>query len=219
MLTVKKISFPCNNPPLRLAEKMMDSAGVAFCNLSNNNWDREFPYSPDVKFRIAWSSEEIFIQFIVKEEHIRAVYTQDSGSLPYKDSCVEFFMIPPGSDNYYNLEMNCIGIGTFACGPERNERTRFGADVLSKIRRISSLGSEAIELKSGGIEWKLTIAVPLILYGIQSYHLLLNKEVRANFYKCGDELPMKHYLSWSAVKSEKPDFHTPQFFGRLLFKA
>ncbi len=218
MLLVKKISFPCKNPPFRLIEKMMDNAGVSFHKLSNNCWKDEYPYTPDVIFRVAWSVEEIFIQFVVKEEHIRAIYTQDAGSSPYKDSCVEFFMIPPASDSYYNLEMNCIGFGTFACGPDRLHRTRFGADILSKIRRLSSLGNEGFDTKSGCYEWKISIAIPLELYGIKNHNQLKNKEVRANFYKCGDELPHKHYLSWSAILKDKPDFHTPYFFGTLLFE-
>lgn len=218
MLIVKKISFPCKNPPLRLVEKMMDVAGVSFQKLSNNCWKDEFPYTPDAEFRIAWSVEEIFIQFVIREAYIKATYTQDLGSSPYKDSCVEFFMIPPGSDCYYNLEMNCIGFGTFACGPDRSHRTRFGADTLSKIRRTSSLGNEGFETKTGSFEWKLTIAIPLDLYGINSYKELNNKEIKANFYKCGDELPQKHYLSWSPIIKDKPDFHSPDFFGTLLFE-
>ena len=218
MLVVKKISFPCKNPPFRLVEKMMDNAGVSFHNLSNNCWKEEFPYTPVVDFRIAWSIEEIYLQFAVKEEHIKAFYTQDSGSSPYKDSCVEFFIIPPGSDCYYNLEMNCIGFGTFACGPDRSQRTRFGADILSKIRRFSTLGSEGFETKTGFFEWKISIAIPLELYGIMNHKDLNNREVKANFYKCGDELPEKHYISWTPIKKEKPDFHTPDFFGTLFFE-
>lgn len=218
MLIVKKISFPCKNPPIRLVEKMMDNAGVSFHKLSNNCWRGDYPYTPDVKFRIAWSGEEIFIQFRVQEEHLRAVYTQDSGSAPYKDSCVEFFMIPPGSDCYYNLELNCIGTGTFACGPDRSHRTRFGPDIMNKIRRESSLGREGFETKSGYFEWKITIAAPLEIYGLTNNIQLKSKEVKANFYKCGDELPHKHYLCWSDIHKEKPDFHSPEFFGTLFFE-
>lgn len=196
----------------------MDNAGVSFHKLSNSCWKDEFPYTPEVQFRIAWSNEEIFVQFNVKEEYIRAFYTQDSGSSPYKDSCVEFFMIPPGSDSYYNLEMNCIGFGTFACGPDRFHRTRFGAEKLSEIRRNSSLGNKGFETKSGCFEWKLLLGIPLSVYDIKSAGELKNREVKANFYKCGDELPQKHYLTWNAVLKEKPDFHTPEFFGTLLFE-
>ena len=37
-----------------------------------------------------------------------------------------------------------------------------------------------------------------------------------NFYKCGDETPHPHYLAWSALSSDHPDFHRRQDFGQLL---
>ena len=44
------------------------------------------------------------------------------------------------------------------------------------------------------------------------------KEIRANFYKCGDELDKPHYLSWNPINLEKPNFHCPEFFGTLFFE-
>ena len=40
----------------------------------------------------------------------------------------------------------------------------------------------------------------------------------ANFYKCGDETQKPHYLSWNPVKTSKPDFHRPEYFGKLIFE-
>jgi hypothetical protein len=37
----------------------------------------------------------------------------------------------------------------------------------------------------------------------------------ANFYKCGDETPEPHFLSWNPIDLPKPNFHVPQFFGQL----
>ena len=36
-------------------------------------------------------------------------------------------------------------------------------------------------------------------------------------HKCGDLTNHKHYLSWNMVQSEKPDFHRPEDFGRMMF--
>jgi len=216
MITVKKISFPCLNPPLKLAEKMMDSMNVPFHKIDQRNWD-EYSYTPQVSFRIAYSKDEIFLQYDVRERYIRAFYTQDDGSAPYKDSCVEFFVIPSNDSVYYNLELNCIGAGTFACGAQRRERTRFDKSVTSKIRRISTLGKEGFDIKDGDFKWSITIAIPIELLYSGKKESLAGRELKANFYKCGDELPEKHYLSWSPVGTEKPDFHRPEFFGTLLF--
>ncbi len=42
--------------------------------------------------------------------------------------------------------------------------------------------------------------------------------LKANFYKCGDELQTPHFLSWNPIEIEKPDFHRPDFFGTLRFE-
>lgn len=230
MIAVKRISFPCAKPPMKLVENMMDSISVPFHKIDNTNWPG-FNYKPEVVFRIAYSKEEIYIQYRVKEKYIRAFYTEDQGSAPYKDSCVEFFIIPSETDTiYYNLELNCIGVGTFAGGPNRKERTRFGAHVTSKIRRASTLakedslgkdggmGKEGFETKEGDFEWSLTVALPIELFSLNEITPLSGRSVKANFYKCGDDLPEPHYLSWNQVGTEKPNFHTPEFFGTLYFE-
>ena len=40
-----------------------------------------------------------------------------------------------------------------------------------------------------------------------------------NFYKCGDETPAEHYLSWHPITSAGPDFHRPECFGTLEIAA
>lgn len=224
MITVKRISFPCKKPPIKLIENMMDSVSIPFHKIDNTNWPG-YNYKPEVWFRIAYSKDEIYIQYKVKEKYIRAYYTEDQGSAPYKDSCVEFFIIPGESDSiYYNLELNCIGIGTFAGGPNRKERTRFGSDVMSKIRRASTLAKtepqnkQGFDTKEGDFSWTLTAAIPIELFSLNTIAPLTGRSVKANFYKCGDELPEPHYLSWNRVGTERPNFHAPEFFGTIIFE-
>jgi len=217
MLTVKKISFPCKNPPIRLVEKMLDSMEIDYYQIDKVNWPG-YPYKPDVKFRIAYSQDEIYIQYVVKERYIRAIFSEDEGSQPYKDSCVEFFIIPADDNIYYNLELNCIGVGTFAGGPDRKNRHRFGKEITSLIRRDSSLGGVAFDTKEGEFDWKITIALPVKLFSLSKVEPLAGRVVKANFYKCGDDLPQQHYLSWWPILSEKPNFHTPEYFGALYFE-
>ena len=217
MITVRKIGFPCKKPPVALVEKMLDSCKVQFNQIDIVNW-KSFPYKPDVKFRIAYSKEEIYLQYIVKEKYIRAFYTKDEGSKPYQDSCVEFFIIPGLDSIYYNLELNCIGTGTFAGGANRKDRTRFNSDVTSLIRRSSSLGKEGFDTKEGNYEWTITIVLPISLFSLSEFPALEGRVVKANFYKCGDELPERHYLSWNPILLDSPNFHSPEYFGELYFE-
>ena len=39
-----------------------------------------------------------------------------------------------------------------------------------------------------------------------------------NLYKCGYNLSHPHFLSWRPIRTEKPYFHRPEFFGEVTFE-
>ena len=224
-ITVKELAFDVEKPSAAQIEEAMNAKNVEYNQIACVNWEGyNGDYNPDVKFRIAYTEKEIYLQYVVTENDIKAVYGEDAGSKPYTDSCVEFFAIPGEGGEYYNLEMNCIGKGTFAGGAQRTDRTRYGDDVLSQIRRESTLGSEAFGTKTYAengekpYTWKLTVALPVELYSLSEVKPLKGRSIKANFYKCGDDMPQKHYLSWHPIRIEKPNFHRPDHFGTLVFE-
>ncbi len=227
-LTVKDVSFENAVPSIEEVSAMFDAQNIEFHPIDIVNWDGyNGNYNPNVKFGIAYSSanDEIYLQYRVKESAVKAVYGQDAGSAPYKDSCLEFFCIPDSiSRAYYNLELNCIAKGTFAGGAERTGRTKYGDDVLSQIRRHSTLGNEAFGIKEAPagecFEYTLTVALPIRLFSLSAEKplKLKGKTIKGNFYKCGDDMPQAHYLSWNPIPIEKPNFHTPACFGNLHFE-
>jgi len=219
ILTVKKVVMADKTPSIQQVKEMFGREDVQFNDIDVVNWP-EYSYKPVVKFRIAHSDEEIYLQYVVKEEGARGTYDFDGdGALPYTDDCVEFFMIPSDKDSiYYNLEFNCIGHGTFAGGEGRSERTRFDAAYLAQIRRESTLGSEVIGQIEGPVEWTLTLAIPKAIYSLSDFSPLSGRSVRANFYKCGDSTAVKHFLSWNPIEIDKPNFHRPDFFGEIYFE-
>lgn len=219
-LIVAKVAFPTPEPSIEEVKRTFDREAVAWHAIDQVNWP-EIPYKPEVRFRIMHSETEIYLQFHVRENGVRATFDYDAGSQPYKDDCVEFFMIPSDRDSsYYNLELNCIGHGTFNYGPDRQDRHRCGDEILSQIRRESSLGSEAFGTREGPQEWTLTVAIPKRLYAQADLDLtrFSGRTVRANFYKCGDETATPHYLSWNRIGTPRPNFHTPEWFGELVFE-
>ena len=217
MIIVKNLIFPTVKPSIELIEKMLDSLSIPFHSIETVNW-ATYPYAPEVRFRIAYNKDELFLQFIVKEDAVRVTYSNDETSKPYEDSCVEFFWIPADDGIYYNLEFNAIGTLLFQGGAQRGNRYRFPNEVTTQIRRASTLGSETFGLKEGVSNWQLTIAIPLSLFSLSKVAPLEGRTVRANFYKCGDKLPVPHFLSWNPVETERPNFHAPHFFGTLLFE-
>ncbi|MDG1029031.1 MAG: carbohydrate-binding family 9-like protein [Flavobacteriaceae bacterium] len=188
--------------------------------LNKVNWLewKEFPYQPEVQFRIAHDDSLLFLKYYVKEEHILARRT-DLNSAVHRDSCVEFFVDPIQNGNYYNFEFNCIGTTHLAYGPRRGERTFIPAELIeNEIKTWSTLGKASFEEKSGMFEWEMVVVIPSSIF---TYNKDLNfsKLVsNANFYKCGDDTTKRHYLSWNPVKTPNPDFHRPEYFGILNFQ-
>ena len=203
----------------------MDEAGVEYNWIDVAQWpERNNGYKPEVRFRIAYSQQMLFIEYYVKEANIKALYSEDKDSKPFKDSCCEFFFSPECNNNYYNMELNCIGKGTFAFrrGGRKGPKIAYGEEIMKRIFRYSTLGEAPIETcgKENGelFEWKLTVAIPLECFTETPMEALQGKTMRANFYKCGDDMPKPHFLTWNRIELEKPDFHTPDFFGALHFE-
>ena len=219
-LVVNEVTFSTPVPPIESIDSMFNRENIPFNKIDTENWNG-YDYKPLASFRMAYSKDEIYLQYHVIEPIVKAVYGSDTGALPYKDSCLEFFLIPAEDSIYYNLELNCIAKGTFAGGAKRSGRIRFKEDVLSKIRRSSTLGTEPFGIKEScgkPFEYTITVAIPLEVFELSKVAPLKGREIRGNFYKCGDDMPKPHYLSWNPIGTERPDFHTPEYFGYIKFE-
>ena len=181
------------------------------------NWEA-FPYRPDVQFRIAHSNNKLWLKFHVTEDNILARRTE-ANTATHRDSCVEFFLDPQQNGDYYNFEFNCIGTTHLAYGSEGGKREFVPpGNIREQILIESSLGDQPFPERTGGHSWEMTMVIPAEILvhekGIQLKGLTAN----ANFYKCGDDTAVPHYLSWSPVGTDRPNFHQPKFFGRLIFE-
>lgn len=193
---------------------LLDQEGIAFQPIDVLNW-AAFPYCPTVFFRIAYTHNAVLLHYKVKEESVRARYTEDNSPV-YKDSCVECFISPADDDIYYNLEINSIGTLILGGGAPGN-RVRAVPEVTATIDRWASLGTAPFEERMGEIEWEVAVIVPYTAFFAHRITSLEGKTIRANFYKCGDELHTSHYISWNPIKVDKPSFHQPAHFGTLNF--
>jgi hypothetical protein len=128
---------------------------------------------------------------------------------------VEFFVSPGDDEIYYNLEFNGIGTCLMGCGTGRADRERVDPGLISLIRRFSSSGNNPVKEETGDIFWTLALAVPFSVFYRHRVEAAGGKTLSVNFYKCGDKLSKPHYLTWNPVKTVKPDFHRPEFFGML----
>ena len=210
-MKVKKISVA--NVEVSSLPKLLDEEKIGFQPVSKVNWN-EYLYCPKVEFRVAHTEDAILLHFKVTEASVRARYGEDNGSV-WTDSCVEFFSIPAGDGIYYNIECNCIGTVLVGVGPQRNNREHAPADVTVQIQRWSSLGRTPFEERVEEVTWEVALVVPYTVFFKHQITSLDGKEIKANFYKCGDELQTPHFLSWNPIEIEQPDFHRPDFFGTL----
>ncbi len=179
------------------------------------NW-KSFPEKPLVTFTMAYGIRHIYIKYYVQEPVIRAKFTKDNDPV-WQDSCVEFFVAPADDGIYYNFEINCIGTCLAEKGFSRSPREKLPPQVLSMIRRYPSLGVVPFEEKTGNFSWDILVVIPLDAFAYHSPGILKGKIFRANFYKCGDALTRPHYLSWHPIATPEPDFHQPDFFGKIKF--
>ena len=126
-----------------------------------------------------------------------------------RDSCLEFFFAPDGGERYFNFEFNPLGTLCLGFGAERPTRVRQVPKNLEQFR---------IEPFTTPKGWGVSFAVPADFVRLYFPAFTLLGEASANFYKCGDDTPAPHYLSWSRMTSPVPDFHRSQDFGRLIFE-
>lgn len=167
-----------------------------------------------VELALAWRPGYLHLHWLVSEPTVLARYVSSQDPV-YRDSCVEAFLTCPGADDYCNIECNAIGTVLAARGPDRYTRTAFTAQQIRLIERRSSLGDRPFMETAVSQPWSLEMDVPVELFGVSGGDWTAGFTFQANFYKCGDELQRPHYYAWSAIETERPDFHRPEFFGSL----
>lgn len=195
--------------------QVLDMMSVPFEPVTEVNWPDEFPYRPDMAFRMAWCPEGIVIHYRVNEQSVRAVYAEDNGQV-WTDSCVECFIRNADKDTYYNIECNCVGTLLIGLRGEDCGRLHVSPEDLATVKRWASLGRETFGERAEQTGWELALVIPATVFAKYPIRLEQGAKLRANFYKCGDNLPVPHFVSWNPIHVEKPNFHRPECFGELV---
>ncbi len=127
----------------------------------------------------------------------------------YKDSALEAFLNfdPEHPDKgYLNFEMNANGAMLSEFGINRNRR---------KIKDFVSCRA-VCEAKISDHNWQVLLKIPMALICelYQREPLKSGDVFTCNFYKISEDPRIEHYASYAPVKSQVPNFHLPDFFGR-----
>ncbi len=213
---MKKLVVP--NQPISQCETVFDKIrlmqeAAASAKIDQVNWKEEFPHHMPVTVRVAHDGDKIYLYYEVVGEEVRAANTNDFGSV-WEDSCVEFFMQKDGETAYRNFECNILGTLLAADHETRDKSERMSMEIMKSVVRHSTI-EQRFEGDKQVCDWTMFLEIPKKAMGYSDSETLEGQKIRANFYKCGDETPATHFISWNAIDLPKPNFHVPQFFGLL----
>jgi hypothetical protein len=176
---------------------------------------------PKTEVKLQYDDQNLYVIFRVQDFYVRAIETRMHGDV-WKDSCVEFFFAPcsENPDYYFNLETNCCGVllAQHNTGPRQNSRF-LDVDDCQKIQVASTASGPIQHEITKPLAWTLEYALP---FEVLMHYASIEKAApgalwRANFYKCADGCSVPHWMSWSPIFEDRPDFHRPDCFGVLNF--
>lgn len=171
-------------------------------------------YRPKVQAALCYNQEAIYIKFWAYETEIRGTHKKHNEQV-CEDSCVEFFFRPNSDSNFFNIETNVLGTQLIGFGPERNGRAR--VEVDDDIMKIIPSVNDAEDYNDTcwTIEYRVPFSFLKRFYGDLD---LVKDGLRANLCKCGDFTRFEHYGMWNEIEIDEPDFHRPDWFGKMFFE-
>ena len=159
--------------------------------------------------QLCYDNDYLYVHQSAVEQNIRAVNTEPLSPV-YEDSCLEFFFMLDGSPNYFNFEINPNGCLCIQFGPEKTDRINIVRDDSTEYFDI-----HADKTPDG---WEVYYRIPLDFIRFFYPDAGFRGSFSANMYKCGNKTMNKHFLSWRDIKLDKPNFHCPEYFGKIVFE-
>jgi len=186
----------------------LDWSRIEAVELAHQPWLE--PCDIAAKAQLCHDGENLYVRMEAKEKNIRAQVTS-----PYEqvcaDSCLEFFFSPKmGDKRYFNFEWNPLANCYVGFGRERKTRARL---ILKDPK-----GRFSPKVFETGDGWGIEYTIPGEFIRDYAPDFDFCGEAACNFYKCGDLTEKPHYLAWAPLSSEKPDYHRPQDFARIVFE-
>ncbi|HEY5370903.1 MAG TPA: carbohydrate-binding family 9-like protein [Hanamia sp.] len=189
-----------------------------------NNYMGEIPkYRPTAQAKMKYDNDNLYIIFRVRRDYYVSCLTQTLNGPVWEDAAVEFFFSPDSSlpQDYFNIEINCGG--TPLMGYNSSSKRKSILLDTNDIRKIIIAHSLPHKIDSeivGPLTWTVECKIPLSVLECCSEVTRPKSNVvwRANFYQIASSGSNPHYITWSFVDNIKPNFHLPEFFGKLRFQ-
>lgn len=190
-------------------QSQTDWSSVPAVDLTHCGWTPACPIA--AKAQLSCDGAVLHVRMTAVEHPIRATLT---GALEQvcNDSCLEFFFAPwPEDPRYFNFEWNRLGALYLGFGSLRPTRVR---QVPKNAQELFAF--HAFETADG---WGVEYGIPLDFLRTYDPAYTFTGDAAGNFYKCGDETEIPHFLSWAPMSSDTPDFHRRGDFATLHFEA
>lgn len=175
-------------------------------------------YRPKAQARLM-VSEHAFLLHMESWEIAANMRAVERGASPvvYQDSCMEFFLRPFSDSLFYiNLEVNSEGALHVGAGHSRSERKK--PEIAPEYLKVDTFKYS----QDGQVHWGFSLELPFELVARlaepEQPEYRPEGDLWANFYICGDKTPVPHFGVWNDIDWETPDFHRPEFFGRLVLE-
>lgn len=183
--------------------------GVPVLDIDHQAWLE--PVDIAAHAQLCYDDEALYVRMWAEEENVRAEYPKDDPlAKTYEDSCLELFVAPvDGDDRYLNFEFNPNCAVGAQIGTTKTDRVRIIPDN-DPYQAVSTRTEDGWE-----IEFQLPFDFIRTFY--PGFSPESGMQMRGNLYKCGNLTVQKHYIAWSPVGSETPNFHLPEYFGVLAF--
>jgi hypothetical protein len=231
-ISITATSFVCGDDVVRYTIRRATSPITIDGKLDETAWQKAAPVS-EFQFpwfregrkeqtvaKLVWNDDYLFVSFVCEDAHIWADNTERDSPV-YQDDCVELFTAPNPDKpvNYFNIEMNVRGAfldqhRTNGPGqPDMPDWNGTGIRIATAID--GTLNNDSDTDRS----WVLEAAIPFANFQTVArntpprpsdvWHLNLNR--------LGGKTNVQH-SQWSPGKTPRPNFHAPQYFGRVVFE-
>jgi len=187
------------NVPIEMADKFM---------LDNKLWGFE-DYHAKVYAQIAYDDQGFLVRFFIRESNPLMEKTHHFEEV-CQDSCVEFFVnfTPEYSDRYINFEVNAAGIMYVGIGTDRYDNKLLTLDEVKGLNAQAERYADYWTVSYG-------ISFELIKKYYPQFDIAKCSYLLGNLHKCGSRTAYRHYLTYYPIGCERPDFHRPEYFGRI----
>ena len=169
--------------------------------------------------KLLWNDQFLYALFFCEDAHVSGEHTERDSTV-YQDDCVEIFTAPDPQqpNNYFNIEMNVRGAFLdqhHPNGPGTKAEPNWNATGIVIATSVDGTLNDDSDMDRG---WVLEVAIPFENFRLVAQHTppKTGDIWHLNLNRLGGKTNPQH-SQWSPGKSERPQFHAPQYFGRVIF--